>query len=567
MRKILTPVYILIIIDVLFQRCANIASPTGGPKDTIPPILVASTPMNGTRNYKDKEFSLSFSELVQTNSIQQKLIITPLTENKYKAVAKKNTVTLKFEDDFKDSTTYNFNFSDGITDLTESNPAINLSLAFSTGAYIDSMSIEGKVVDLFTQEAASKYLVGLYPVSDSLNFLTDKPIYFTTTNDSGFYKLSYIKSSEYRLLTFKDENGNITLDPETEQHGFIKDTIHLDSAAIVEKNINTLLQNVKPITFINSRPTGPYIELKYSKTINNYSITPNHLKHNIAGEQKDIIRIYRDQNTIAGDSINIYATATDTLANQTIDTVKTAFIDSNKKPADFSYTYEIKDSYLMDSTEINILFNKPVYQVDTSKIYFAKDSMFLYPISPIFKWNHNHTKLNLNTVCRQEKIIDSLLFAQIKYEENDTTLTEEEKNITPEDRMKKISTLDISIDKGAFISIENDTTKAKKLSLPLAKTKEYGALTLSITTLYESFNVQLMNSKNEITHNSWNKRYVKFNDVIPDTYSIRVLIDNDKNGRWELGNLLLNTIPEDIYLHSEETAIRENWVLEIDLTF
>ena len=68
-------------------------------------------------------------------------------------------------------------------------------------------------------------------------------------------------------------------------------------------------------------------------------------------------------------------------------------------------------------------------------------------------------------------------------------------------------------------------------------------------------------------HASRNQKDLTFSKVTPGKYAIRALIDNNKDGKWSAGNLLLNTVPEDIYLHKEETAVRENWVLEIEISF
>ena len=88
---------------------------------------------------------------------------------KYSITTKKNRVRLTFESPLLDNTTYTFNFLQGITDLTEKNPVVNLSLALSTGLFIDSLIITGNVRELYKQQPTKNVLVGLYPYSDSLN--------------------------------------------------------------------------------------------------------------------------------------------------------------------------------------------------------------------------------------------------------------------------------------------------------------------------------------------------------------------------------------------------------------
>lgn len=564
MRNLLTSILLIILVDLGFQRCANISNPTGGPRDTIPPILLESNPINGSTQFRQQEFSLTFSEFVKADKIQQQLIITPITENKYKTIIKKNTVILRFEEPFKDSTTYNFNFADAVTDITESNPAVNLSLAFSTGNYIDSLSIEGNVMDLFKQENVKGYLVGLYPSSDSLDFFKHKPTYFTTTNDSGKFKLNYLKSGIYKLLVFNDENRNITFDSETEPHGFIQDSIVLDSSRVFKRPIFTVLQDIKPIKFINSRPTGPYIELKYSKPIDQYEINPAFLNHSLTGESKDVIRIYKSELVTIGDSVQLISKVYDSLGNQTLDTIKTTFIESNRKPSEFSYSPKSNDSYLVDSLKLTVTFNKPISVFDTSKIYFKRDSTLRFAISPLLSWNSNRTKLTINTTNDRKFMLDTIK-ALIPKDTSQIEDTESRKR--PDQKEKPLPPIELILDTATFISIENDTSLLQSLKIPLQESSSFGTVKLAVNTDHTSFNVQLLEGKDKVAHNSWNSKNISFPKVKPGKYSIRVLIDNNNDGKWSVGNLLLNTIPEEIYLHNEETAVRENWVLEIAISF
>ena len=151
MKHLVKALVILLIIS-LFDRCASSSNPTGGPKDTIPPTLISSVPQAGSKNYKGSTILLEFDEYVNSDKLKQNLIITPTTKIKYKVIPRKTFVEIKLEEPLADSTTYNFNFFKGITDITEKNPAVNLSLPFSTGPTIDSMSISGFVIDHLTEK-------------------------------------------------------------------------------------------------------------------------------------------------------------------------------------------------------------------------------------------------------------------------------------------------------------------------------------------------------------------------------------------------------------------------------
>jgi hypothetical protein len=93
------------IYAIFLISCARQSSPTGGPKDTIAPVLIRAIPKNEAVNFNAKEIELIFSEDVILNAPKEQLIVTPTIGKDYKIVARKNTVRLEFEDPLLDSTT------------------------------------------------------------------------------------------------------------------------------------------------------------------------------------------------------------------------------------------------------------------------------------------------------------------------------------------------------------------------------------------------------------------------------------------------------------------------------
>lgn len=560
MKRLFFLILFILLIDLSFQHCANPGRPTGGPKDTIPPTLTYASPVNGTTNFKGEIIELEFSEFINADKLKQKLIITPKTDLKYKSVVKRNKLVLKLENPLKDSTTYNFNFADGLTDITEKNPAVNLSLAFSTGDYIDSMSVKGSVEELLSKEPGKGYTVGLYPYSDTLNFFTQNPIYFTTANDSGIYKMNYLKTGRYKILAFDDDNNNLLLDPDTESHGFLEEIIHLDSPLTLQP-LRCILQNVKPIKLINARPAGRYVEAKFNKMVNQYKIEPSYLSHNIIGENKDIIRIYKPENINYSDSLISYIQASDSLDNTIQDTVKFVFLQSNRKPAGFSFSTNPSSITLTDNPDFNISFNKPINNIDSSKFKIKADSIFTFTPDLDFTWNYNKTELSINLKLTADSLRDQLSRSIPKDTlQSDSTSTL--KSNKPSQRK-----LEFTIDKAAFITVENDTSQVKNIPLQESKDTPKGVLNISVVTDKTSFILQLLSSNDKVAYQTKNEKNISFANVKPGNYKIRVLIDSDKDGNWSFGNLIKNEEPEEIYLHSEETSVRENWVIDMSISF
>ena len=187
MRNILLFIFLLAITDYIFFSCANVKPPQGGPRDTIPPSLVVSVPDNKSLNFSGNIIQLTFDEYLKIDNLNSKLIITPYFDSEFEIKFRKNFLEIEFENPFKDSTTYTFNFQDAIQDITEKNPTKNNVLAFSTGPYIDSLNIFGKVTDLLTGDILKDITVGLYQSTDTSDLFIGNPMYFTKTDEFGIF--------------------------------------------------------------------------------------------------------------------------------------------------------------------------------------------------------------------------------------------------------------------------------------------------------------------------------------------------------------------------------------------
>ena len=556
-NKIVIVVSIVLAI-ILSNRCANPSVPTGGKKDTIPPSLIHSIPEIGKLNFNKKEITLIFDELITTNNINQNLIVTPKIDTKFKSLIRKNKVILKFEDEFPDSTTISINFFETITDITEKNPAKNLTLAFSTTSYIDSLKIKGNIESLLKKEKKKSFLVGLYLFSDTLNLLKDYPKYFTTTNDSGFFKLSYLKEDLYKILAFDDKNKNLLLESNSEEHAFKSNIINpsMDTAHIALKSV---LQDISPLELVSSRAIRNYYEFKFNKLINKYQIIPDSFSSMIK-EKNNSIRIYPNEKTKKNDSIDFIITASDSLKNKYQDTTKILFMDYQRKKEEFTTIFYKKTGIIQSKNKIVTSFNKPILSSYLSKYYFLLDSTTKHEVEPKIKWKeHNHDcdiTIDVNA--------DSLYKVYNKLFEIDTSVTD---SIQILKNSYKHQFPILIIEKGAFVSVEKDTTEKEIIRFIKERKKSYGELKINITTDYKNFTTQLINGKEEVSYEIKNKKSIYIKQIISATYSIRILIDNNMDGKWSHGNLLANEEPEDVYLHEEKTKIPENWLIEIDIAF
>ncbi len=53
-------------------------------------------------------------------------------------------------------------------------------------------------------------------------------------------------------------------------------------------------------------------------------------------------------------------------------------------------------------------------------------------------------------------------------------------------------------------------------------------------------------------------------NLIPENYTLKVIVDKNKNRLWDSGNFSLNQLPEKVYIYNETISVRENWTVELD---
>ncbi|MDX1314076.1 MAG: Ig-like domain-containing protein, partial [Eudoraea sp.] len=155
LRRLLAAAFFFLILLTGWQ-CARRGSPSGGPKDDTPPELIRSSPENLSLQFEARRIQLYFDEYIKLNDIQNQLIISPPLKNQPEitpqgVASKKIEVIIK--DTLLENTTYTLNFGQSIVDNNEGNPNSFLSYVFSTGDYIDSLTVRGEVRDAFNQKA------------------------------------------------------------------------------------------------------------------------------------------------------------------------------------------------------------------------------------------------------------------------------------------------------------------------------------------------------------------------------------------------------------------------------
>ncbi|MBK5203530.1 MAG: Ig-like domain-containing protein [Prolixibacteraceae bacterium] len=222
MKKIISIiVFSGIIYLFLFYSCANVGMPTGGDKDSIPPIVVKMNPEIGARKFKGHSISVTFDEFVTSTDVSNSLVVSPVLKRKPTVRMKGKTIFIEFVDTLAQNTTYCFNFGNGIADNNEGNKLDNFRTSFSTGEDFDSLMIGGFVVMAENLEPVEDAYVMLFSEGDSINtFKKGIPSYIAKTDKKGFYIITNIKAGKYLLYALKDADYSLSFNQPDEPIAF-----------------------------------------------------------------------------------------------------------------------------------------------------------------------------------------------------------------------------------------------------------------------------------------------------------------------------------------------------------
>ena len=201
MRKpVIYFLFIALFIQIIVQTlssCANIIPPSGGPRDTLPPKLINAFPKDSAINVITKNIILNFDEFVDVKSIQENLVVSPITKNLPLIDYRLRSVTVKFKDSLEPNTTYSLNFGNAIKDVNEGNVLKNFTYVFSTGKTIATGTFSGNVLVAETGKIDSALIVVLHKNLNDTAIFKDKPRYYTKLDGKGSFNFRNVQPGKY----------------------------------------------------------------------------------------------------------------------------------------------------------------------------------------------------------------------------------------------------------------------------------------------------------------------------------------------------------------------------------
>ena len=240
-RNLLYPFFgglVSIIILLFIGSCAVIKPPSGGPKDTTPPLLVYEEPSSGTLQYKGEQIRLEFSEYLDEASIEKGIRIFPNIEGEVSINTRGKILSVDFPDNLEEDKTYVINLSRDIKDEHGVEMAEAKFLAYSTGDKIDNSSISGIV---WSDGPMSVHLWRIIKQDSLENIFQTMPNYFTDVSNKGMYNFQFLSAGNYLLLALDRNAAGLALDTRRMEYGlFWQKIIALNQdQSITEVNVIT----------------------------------------------------------------------------------------------------------------------------------------------------------------------------------------------------------------------------------------------------------------------------------------------------------------------------------------
>ena len=272
-------IFTVVLLSAVLVSCAKRGSPSGGDKDETPPKFVKANPEPFTTNFNEDEIRIFFNEYVKLKNSQQQIIISPPIDPAPYITplgSPNKVVKIKFNDSvLKPNTTYTVNFGRSIEDNNEGNPLEFFKYVFSTGAYIDSLKLEGSVKDAFKRVPEQFITVALYELNENYKdsiIYNEIPRYITNTLDSATtFQFENLKEGTYKLVAFKDNNNNYKFEPKVDKVAYLQDTITLPTDKTYEL---TVFKEELDLKFLKPKQIGKqHVLFGYEGRLSNTNIT------------------------------------------------------------------------------------------------------------------------------------------------------------------------------------------------------------------------------------------------------------------------------------------------------
>ncbi|MFA7115988.1 MAG: Ig-like domain-containing protein [Bacteroidales bacterium] len=580
MKKVLVPTVIvltILIISQLFYSCANTSqAPTGGPKDTLAPIVVEMIPENNQINHPinkgDSKIRIKFNEYVVLQNSTQEIYLSPPIDSRLKTKINGKSIVVNFEDSLKSNTTYTLNFGASIKDNNEGNKLPPFSYTFSTGIDIDSIYTTGIVMDYQTLVPLSGIKVMFYSDLSDSAVIKKNPDYISKTDEWGFFVMRNIKSLPMKVYAIEDKDNNNRYDIGMDKIAFM-DSIFIPTKIMSPDTLELSSISLKDTNTCLSRKSD--IRLSLFKEISSRQYLKNSGRSAIRMMYLTFGTRYAKVNSITLKEID--STSLIKQWNNTEDSLAIWINDQHKIPD----TLHMYVKYLKTDDSLNVLKPvsdslimirpKPKYKKDDYGDYkevidtVAKMKMTAIPANidqdgiildfdyPLIKKEFDKIIINAitpkqQTIPQKFTIIQDSLINRIYY-------------IRLKEKITAGNDYIINLPHRIFQNINGFycDSLVKKINLP--QNDDLSSITIKLRNVIGNYIIEMTDkSRTKILKHFYvhNDKDLLFPYLKEGKYAFRITQDRNNNNMLDTGNLLEHKQPEKVLLFKFGTGNSEN---------
>jgi len=559
---------------ILISSCAQVVAPGGGPKDVVPPKVLKYIPDSAQLNFNSKNIYIEFDEFITLKDLNNQLLISPPLAKTPDLTIKNKTLHIELDknETLKSNTTYCISFGNAVQDLNENNPNENFQYIFSTGTFIDSLTLKGKVQNAFNQSSEKGIIAMLYSdLSDSVVYKA-QPDYFAKTDKEGNFQINNIKAGKYKLVAIKDVNNNYKYDGETESIGFVNAPIDVTEKQSI---LIDLFQEPAKKIFLKKyiHDSHGKVSFFFNKGSDSLRVLP------INNDQKGVqeyLQFSKNNDTLTywiknfqKDSLILQISN----GNKVLDTISLKFITmedglkSKKNPLKLKVVSSPNGNQSFDlGSELVLKFNHRVISYknpwgwykeqivplkeDTSsylKKFYGLDYRIRNEYVFLYKWD---TTKNVEDPNNPGTLIGGVQNTFTDWKEN--------------------TNYHLLILPGYFTDLFGLTNDSINIKFKTREEKYYGSVKLNLTLQSDDllYIVQLLDESGNIVREDFVNKTTSldYKYLYPKKYKLKVIYDDNRNYKWDTGNYLQKVQPERVIYNSELINIRSNWDAELDWT-
>jgi uncharacterized protein (DUF2141 family) len=571
--------YLAAFIGIMFlvYACANKAQgPTGGAKDVTPPKVMRSVPLNNTLNFNKKQILIDFDEMVSVEKASENVIISPPQVKPPDVKSYGKRVTVNFNENLMDSTTYSVNFGNAICDLNEKNPIKNYLFSFSTGNEIDTLKITGTVIDAENLNPMSGIIVGIYIEESDSVFLKKPFLRIGKTDEKGKFSIDNVKKGKYKIFALGDTNHDYyfqsgeglamcdslltpTFRRELMQDSIWKDSTHFDS---IRSYIGThfLPDNITLRYFKESKKRQYFVKYERKEP---FSFT---LFYNTEAKQLPVIKplnfdwegkyLLQKNNTL--DSLTYWLTDSTVWKIDTLQMAVSYFkTDTLMKLVPATDTLNIS----MRKARVNPKAKaaKKIHKIEPLKFSTNIASTFEVYSPIVIRFEAPLATLDLNSVNLSQKVDTVFKTIPFKWRQIDST----KMAYAIDYKWLPETTYQLKIDSATFVSIYKKVSDSLQTQFTIRSLDEYSSIKLLLTDFNPKVILQVLDTKdNVLASKPASAKGTVIEYLKPGDYYVRMFIDENENGKWDPGDLSKRKQPEEVFYYPKKLTLMANWEFE-----